>query len=404
MPRRHLQQNLGVNQVNSKDSGMAENTDNPNPCKWPSPLDMKALAATEPRPPQWIMNGWLPAGYATLLSGHGGTGKSTITLFMAACIALGIDFCGLRVEQRKVLYLSAEDRANDLHGRLSHICSHLGVDLASLDDQLFVLDLVGWDTILWTANETGRGQTTPAYKELERLIETTAADVVIVDGITDAYAGKELDRGQIKSFVNSLLALIDPQRGAVLMLGHTNKLTAQGVSTSEGYSGSTQWHNAVRSRMYLYPETERDEEDGERRNTGKVTLALEKSNLGAVGHRLTFEWNAEAGLFVGRKKETDADVARREQAERSSILEALTDCASRGDYVPAAGTGRRTAYHVLVATGQLARTLCRTSAARKRFWRRVEELRAMGKIRESWIRRGDGHKVRTLELVSPGNG
>jgi hypothetical protein len=90
---------------------------------WPQPLDLRALAQRAPQRPQFIVPDWLPAGYATLLAGHGGVGKSAIALHLAVCIAKGCDFFGLPCAQRRVLYLSCEDRERILHWRLARICA-----------------------------------------------------------------------------------------------------------------------------------------------------------------------------------------------------------------------------------------------------------------------------------------
>ena len=64
---------------------------------WPPPLNLVTLAQQEPEPPQFIIDDWLPVGYATLLAGHGGVGKSGIALYLAACIAMGGHFSGFRL-------------------------------------------------------------------------------------------------------------------------------------------------------------------------------------------------------------------------------------------------------------------------------------------------------------------
>ena len=121
----------------------------PLPVIWPEPLDLSELAQRTPQRPQFVMSDWFPAGYATLLAGHGGVGKSGIALHLAVCIAFGRGFFGLSVEQRRVLYLSCEDREDILHWRLSRICAYLGVSMTQLAGWLDILDLVGRDSILW---------------------------------------------------------------------------------------------------------------------------------------------------------------------------------------------------------------------------------------------------------------
>lgn len=98
---------------------------------WPVPLDLREMARHDPEPPPMIIPDWLPCGYATMLAGHGGAGKSGIALQLAVNIALGLDWCRLPVEQRRVLYLSCEDRERALHWRLRRICDHADVDIRS---------------------------------------------------------------------------------------------------------------------------------------------------------------------------------------------------------------------------------------------------------------------------------
>jgi len=303
---------------------------------WPPPLDLVTLAGQEPRKPAFIIDDWLPAGYATMLAGHGGAGKSSIALYLMVCIALGLDWFGKPTARRRILYLSCEDRADVLHWRLSRICRHLGVDLADLDGWLDIVDLVGCDTILWRHDPTGWAPTTPAFDALRHQFRNTGTELVVVDGVSDTFGGNENDRGQVKAYINSLLSLSDPERGAVLLLGHVNKPTASASNATEGYSGSTQWHNAVRARWYLYPETSQDDEDDAPRKSGDLRLQLQKSNLGRTDQEIGFRWCDEARLFVAKREESGALGAMREKGERQSIVDALAHCEANGIEVPAA--------------------------------------------------------------------
>ncbi len=270
---------------------------------WPQPLDLEALAERAPLVPKFIIPDWLPAGYATGLWGHGGGGKSQVALYMGVCGASGRDFFGLPVARCRVLFLSCEDRADVLHWRLSRICAHRGIDLASLRGWLHVVDLVGNDCVLW-AHDRGAGSLTAAYGELDARMRDT--DLLVVDGITDTYAGSELDRAEIKRYVNSLLALIASD-GAVLLVGHVDKATAKNSATAEGYSGSTSWHNSVRSRWFLYPEGQDVDNAAVARRTGSIVLDLQKSNHGRAGHSIRLTWDENAHLFLPDAAEIGGD-------------------------------------------------------------------------------------------------
>lgn len=374
-----------------------------------------------------IIDDWLPCGYATLLAGHGGHGKSSIALYLAVCIATGRPFFGLPTEQRRVLYLSCEDRQDVLHWRLARICRHLDVDMAELathktndssdagfsgNDRtvvssskmnqhgdsfalghLDIIDLVGENATLWERTSNGGGTTGPFNLLTGTLSD---AEVLIVDGVADTFAGNENDRGDAKRFVNALVGLIPPDRGAVILIHHVNK-PAAGTSTSEGYSGSTGWHNAVRARWYLYPEIEQSDEGTDR--TGRQILELQKSNLGKADQRMVFEWDDHAHLFLGQLAAGTSAVERnmRDEKELDGIVAAIREVESRGDYVPAAMQGPRTAHHVLMATESLPETL-KSKAATKRFRRHIEELRRIRRIEESSIRLKNRTYLATLTL------
>lgn len=218
---------------------------------WPDPLDLEALAEREPEAPKFVLRDWLPCGYATLLAGHGGVGKSGIALYIAICISAGLPFFGIPVERRRVLYLSCEDRKGVLHWRLTRICAHLSIDLASLRGWLEVIDLVGKDTVLCERDPRTGSTVTPAFGELERRMREHETQVLVIDGTSDTFGGNENSRSEVKRYVSALIGLVSAKDGAVLLVGHVNRQTASAGQTSEGYSGSTAWHNSVRARWYL---------------------------------------------------------------------------------------------------------------------------------------------------------
>ncbi|MCZ7596701.1 MAG: AAA family ATPase [Gammaproteobacteria bacterium] len=371
----------------------------PPPALWPDPVDVRELLSGTPMPPRMIIDDWLPCGYATLFAGHGGAGKSSTALHLAVCIATGREFFGLHCSMRRVMYLSCEDRADVLHWRLSRICAHDGVDPGDLAG-FNLFDLVGADTILYRKElMTGAG-VTGVYRELERRMTETRSEVLFVDGVSDAYGGSENDRGEVKQFVNSLVRLIGTS-GAVVLIHHVNRQSAASGVTSEGYSGSTGWHNSVRARWYLYPETERTDEGIT--TTGDLVLALQKSNLGRDDQSLRLRWDDAAHMFLAEEAPSRFDVEDREEAEQEGIVRALREVVQSGDYVPAAQQGQRTAYHVLAATESLPESL-KLPSARKRFWRHIEKTASQSNCPRGEMRRANRHVVATLELVSPKNG
>jgi len=364
--------------------------------EWPEPIDLVALAKKEPTPPAFIVDGWLPCGYATLFAGHGGVGKSGIALHLAVCIATGLPFFDMPVQRRRVLYLSCEDREGVLHWRLQNICRHLGIPMGELSPGLHILDLVGHDCILWEHDpRTGKSRT-PALGPLGERIRDTKCQVLIVDGITDTFGGNENARSEVKQFVNALVRLIPADDGAVLLVGHVAKATATGESRSEGYSGSTGWHNAVRARWYLYPEK------GEDNGSGSLRLELQKSNLGRTGQCLRLAWDQDAQMFLMQSDDLPRELE--DETERAEILAALRASIAAGVYVPTAQNGRRTTYHVLSARPEFPAALKKGTPGKRRFWQHMESLEQSGQVKRAAHRKASRHTVEVFTCDECANG
>lgn len=371
---------------------------------WPHAIDLAALSRVEPERPKFIIDDWLPVGYASLLAGHGGVGKSGIALELSVCIAAGIPFCGMPTARRRVLYLSCEDRESVLHWRLNRICAHNRVDLESLAQWLHIVDLVGRDVVLWERDPRSGNTITPGFNSLTERMERSGCELLVVDGISDTFGGNENARTDVKRYVNSLVSLIPQQSGAVLLVGHISKPSASNASTSEGYSGSTGWHNSVRARWYLYPETERGEESDRPERTGKLLLELQKSNLGRTDQEMHFAWDDTEQLFVGQPAATSHfDRKQQERTERRGILEALKACGNAGTIVPEAMQGPRTAYFVLSQRPEFPDSLKGGGRAKtNRFRRYIEQMRQSCFIASAQYRRNDRHTATKLDITQEG--
>jgi RecA-family ATPase len=352
------------------------------------PLDLAELAERDPEPPRFIMPG-LPAEGGTLVSGHGGAGKSFIELHRAVAIATGRPFFGLATEQRRVLFASCEDAAPILHWRLAHVCRFEGIDLRELAGKLAVLDLTKRDALYFAPQSNGDFVRAP-FEKLRRACDAARAELVVIDGISHTFGGNEISRAHVTSYA-TLTGTLAP---AYILVGHVNKANALGTgTTTEGYSGSTAWNNAFRARWYLRRETDLGD-DGEPSRTGRLILEAQKGNYSDQGPRLVLTWDTEAHLFAGKPDETAPEGmvgAIRDRTEREAVMAALRGSLAAGVNVPVAQSGNRTAFHVLSARPEFPEPLRLGSAGRRRFWRRIEELRQSGDLKSASARTPDGH-------------
>jgi hypothetical protein len=349
------------------------------PQEWPSPLDLAELGRTEPQPPRHIIEPWFPEGEVTLLSGHGGACKSYIALELSACLGLGKPWCGLPTGRRRVVYVALEDGRDVLHWRLRRICTRLGASLADLAGALTLIDASHAEAEMVVETRDGP-VLTGAYEWVRELMRES--QVLVIDGASDAYGASEIVRRHVRYYIRALRRLI-PQDGAVLVLAHVDKASAKNAETTQGYSGSTAWNNSVRARWYL-------RNDGE---DGGLLLELAKANHAQAGAQIRLRWDPVAMLPVADAVPAAGGVVKaiRERQERDGIVAAIKACTAAGVDVPAATSGRRTAFNVLSVRPEFPESLRNSGSGSRVFWLRIEELRQMRLIREESIRRKNRH-------------
>lgn len=284
------------------------------------------LLSQTPVKREWLVKSWLPASEISVIYGDGGSGKSLIAAQLAYALAAGSAWLGLPVERsRPVVYVACEDAASELNRRFSKICN--GVDKETLP--LFVWPWRGQDTYLCSVDRTGKITPTRAYKQLldhiaglhKRYIKAHGAEyggvTIILDTLANLFAGDELSRAQVQSFINKIIAGLcvagaeSSEGGAeythsVVMLAHTNK---QGQ-----YSGSTAWNNAVAARLALGKKViqlKNQEAVVETYNDSPVMrLVQEKSNYGPSGQEQSIYF--DSGIFCV----TDSEARDRELTDR----------------------------------------------------------------------------------------
>lgn len=236
---------------------------------------------------QWFLPDLIPARNVSLLTGDGGTGKSLLAMQIGIASALGVSTAGLRPAPGKVLYLAAEDDADELHRRTVDIVTALGGDLADLAGRMLITPMADKDATLAAPGRDGVLQFTRLHAALEHLVKTFEPGFVILDTAADLFAGDEIKRNQVRTFIAALRKLALKADCAVLLLAHPS---VSGIQSGTGTSGSTGWSNSVRSRLYLT----RPVGDGE--DPAARELTVMKSNYAVVGEKVRVRW--EAGAFV----------------------------------------------------------------------------------------------------------
>ncbi|MBN8963799.1 MAG: AAA family ATPase [Rhizobiales bacterium] len=242
------------------------------------PSEWEGVGAAER---EWFLTGLIPHRQVTLLSGDGGVGKSLLALQIGAASALAVETLGLQPRAGRVLYVGAEDEAEEFHRRLEDICAAHDRDISDLTD-LRIVPLADQDALLSVPHKDAGMTHTQLWARVDRFVKEWKPRLVVLDTAADLFGGDEIKRNQVRHFVSMLRKMAIQRDCAGLLLAHPS---VAGMASGSGYSGSTAWNNSVRSRLYLT--------SGE----GDVrVLKTVKANYGKTGDEMQIEWRE--GVFV----------------------------------------------------------------------------------------------------------
>jgi RecA-family ATPase len=232
---------------------------------------------------EWFVEGMIPHRTVTLFSGDGGSGKTRTALQLIVAAALRTPWLGKAASPGPCLLYTAEDESDELHRPLAATVAKAGYQLADLDG-VRLIPMAG-ETRYWAKpiNPSQLGETAQ-FAKLKLAVEEHKPRLVVIDPAADVYGGDEIQRMQVRQFVQKLASMALEFDCAVVLLSHPS-LT--GLNSGTGTSGSTAWSNSVRSRLYL----EAVKGDPDRR-----VLKVMKANYGRTGAEIPIRW--DEGVYV----------------------------------------------------------------------------------------------------------
>jgi RecA-family ATPase len=245
--------------------------------------------ANRPAPQvRWLVQDSFIAGTVGILAGDGGLGKSLLLQQLQTACALGVPWLGMATEKCRSLAVYCEDDTDELHRRQERINDHYCCRMSDLDG-MRIESRPGRDCVLMQFRQWGGdGRKTMMFDQVWHAAKTHAARIVILDTVADVFSGNEVDRNQPRTFIRSLRQLALAIQGVVILTQHPSN---EGMASGTGRSGSTGWHNSVRSRLYLTKPKGQDEQPTDERH-----LRTMKQNAGKFGGKLSVTW--KAGAFV----------------------------------------------------------------------------------------------------------
>ncbi|WP_084421829.1 AAA family ATPase [Henriciella litoralis] len=238
---------------------------------------------------RWLVQDMIPFRTTTLMSGDGGTGKSQLSLQLAASTALALAWIGREVFQGTALFFTAEDERDELHRRLASIANVYGARFSDMD-RLRICSVAG-DTALLANEVADTLQPSPLYEAIEAEAARQRPALIVIDTLADVYPANENDRAKVRQFVQLLNRLAMRFDCAVVLLSHPS---LAGMSSGSGLSGSTAWNGSVRSRLYFKRIIETGEE--KEADPDARVLTTMKANYARTGDEVFLRWHD--GVFI----------------------------------------------------------------------------------------------------------
>jgi hypothetical protein len=184
---------------------------------------------------------------------------------------------------------------------------------------------------------------TPLLNTLTSLVHKLDIGLVILDNASDTYDDDEIRRARVRAFVRSLRSRIARPGRAVLLLAHINKASANSGRNAgtEDYSGSTAWHNSVRSRLSLVSGANH-----------ALTIEHMKANLGAKAEPVRLEWHEGVPLVAGLYTSAGVQAAEvaekvRDDADKAALVSLIQGFDQRGERVTTSFQGSATVFRLL---------------------------------------------------------
>jgi hypothetical protein len=221
----------------------------------------------------WILGDVLISQVVSLLVGAGGTGKSLLSLTIAAHVVLGRPFLGWEVKRSgRVVVYDAEDSREEQSRRLHAICAvyglpenevRAGLSLNS-DDSFYGGPPTSADEVpglrVTQGNRPARVNVA-AIAELTRVASAPDVALVIVGPLTDMHTSNENDNPEMNYVMHVLRSVARLADVAVMVVHHTGKVQANAptlAGSQDAGRGASALAAKARVVMTLFRPSEED--------------------------------------------------------------------------------------------------------------------------------------------------
>ena len=258
---------------------------------------------------------WMPAGRLGLVASAGGKGKTAVLMHLAAHVAAGVDWCGLKVVKRgAVALVLGEEDEGECHRRLEDAWRSMpdgAWQRAAAQTLVLPLAGTGNNQLVDESPKAGTVEASPRANELAAYLEASAPEggfaLVVVDPFA-RFAGTsaETDNASATRTMEVLELLTKlPGKPTVLVAHHTKKRGKDdaGADLVELIRGASAIKDAARWAVLL--EADAPDESGK----GRAVLRIVKSNYTSTAYavELVTQYGIPESGKVRPVRELDAE-------------------------------------------------------------------------------------------------
>lgn len=249
-----------------------------------SSKSFKRLSEVEERSVTWLWTDRLPINFLSMFSGDPGQGKSTLALYLAACVSSGRALPGemSRRTPARVLIFSCEDTPEEV---IKPRIASMGI--ANFDNIAVFPDPLSLDSL---------GQL-----RIIQMVEDFRPSLVIIDPLI-AYLPNGCDMNkanEVRRTMATLSKLAREKEIAVLCIRHLNKSSSNGQKAIYAGQGSVDFTAAVRSEFIVGPSPISPDER---------VLVHVKANLARKAKTQVFGLKSGRVEWIGDSELTENDV------------------------------------------------------------------------------------------------
>lgn len=283
----------------------------------------------------------------TITTADGGTGKTTLKLFEAICLALGERFLGFNCKQQgKTLFITGEDTDKKLAAMLGAIMRQMGLyqpgsDHAEKIQTILNSIVVKKDADLCLISKDRQGFLHPSAASMGKLLEAVEdfkPKMIVFDPISSFWGSESMLNDMNKAVTKFMSELVERSGACVEMINHMGKDSSnkKDMTQFSGRGGTGLPSNARVSRaMRSLSDEEYSELTGENLNQNQTAI-LCNVNKFTDGSPLLYKpfIIVREGYLFTRKTMTDKKIieAERSLSDVERVFKFIKECRSHDKY------------------------------------------------------------------------